>query len=358
MSTQHRWTMGLVTGTSILGLTVTSGLAFIASRFVDEFSRPHQVLDEVNFSWTLPKALPEPDSSLQRAFQCRTIDGALLCGEFWAQPQPAPTIVLCHGYRVSRAHLRSVASLEYARGYNVLTFDFRGHGDSDSVTTSGGKVEVRDLEAALMVAKSQPETLPGRVIIHGFSMGAAVALLTPPHADVAAIIADSPYARTFDVVRRLVEFRLLEASNRWKRWPRLVGQLHHLLPPISWATVVMSVLVFRLRFGFGFLSRPDASFKRWQGWRAYAHTSGRRRPVPILLIHAEGDQLIPIAHARRIARQAKIYEVPLETYFVDGSAHCGAYSYNPSQYDNVLSDFLQRHLGPDFPKQHHALNEI
>lgn len=357
MSTQHRWTMGVVTSTGILGLTVTSGLAVIANLLVEEFSRPHRLLDEAGFTWAIPQSLPDPDPSLRRPFLCRTIDGKLLSGDFWAQPRPAPTIVLCHGYRISRAHLRSVAGLEYARGYNVLTFDFRGHGDSESVTTSGGKVEVRDLEAALTVAQRQPETLSGRIIIHGFSMGAAVALLTPSHADVAAIIADSPYARSFDVVRRLVEYRLLEASNRWKRWPRLVGQLHHLLSPLAWATVAMSVLVFRLRFGFGFLARPDASFKRWQGWRAYAQTSGRRRPVPILLIHAEGDQLIPIEHAHRIAHQAKIYEVPLETYFVEGGSHCGAYGYNPRQYDDVLSDFLQRHLGPDFPEQHRAIHE-
>lgn len=352
MSEQRRWALGVATGTGILGLTVTSGLAFIAHHIVEEFSRPHLVLDESGFTWTMPQPASDPDPSLQRSLLFKTADGKLLSGDFWAQPCPAPTVVLCHGYRISRAHLRSVATLEYARGYNVMAFDFRGHGGSEGASTSGGNVEVRDLEAALIVARSQPETLPGRIIIHGFSMGASVALLTPPHPDVCAIIADSPYARSDEVMRRLVQYRLLEASNRWKRWPRLVAQLRSLLPPLAWATVGMSVLVFRLRFGFTFVARPDASFKRWQGWKTYAQTSDRRRPVPILLIHAEGDQLIPIAHARQIASQAKIYEVPLETYFVEGGSHCDAYGYNPRQYNSVLKNFLERQLGPDFPEQH------
>src|SRR5262249_14183978 len=146
-----------------------------------------------------------------------TSDGTLLCGDFWAQPQPAPTIILCHGYRVSRSRLRPVASMQYVRGYNVLFFDFRGHGDSDSVITSAGNAEVHDLEAAWEVAMRQPETLPGRIVIHGFSMGAAVALLKPPHPQVAAIIADSPYSRSDDIMQRIISYQLRHTAQSQQR---------------------------------------------------------------------------------------------------------------------------------------------
>src|SRR5437667_3738940 len=181
MSIQHRWVFGLAAGAGALSIAATSSLILIAHHFVEELSHPHGQIDAENITWTLPNTELEPPASQRRSTLFHTADGTLLCGDFWAQPQPAPTIIICHGYRASRAQVRPAAALEYQSGYNVLFFDFRGHGGSDSVTTSGGNVEVRDLEAAITAARLQPETLPKSIILHGFSMGAAIALLTPPH---------------------------------------------------------------------------------------------------------------------------------------------------------------------------------
>lgn len=342
---RHLWTIGAATGTGILGLAVTSGLALLAHHFVDELSRPHKVLENDDFGWELPRLSTEPPPSVQRALTFKTLDGKLLCGDFWAQPHPAPTVVICHGYRVSRVYLRPVAALEYAFGFNVLIFDFRGHGESESVATSGGNAEIRDLEAALAAASKQPETLPGKIIIHGFSMGASVALLTPPHPDVVAIIADSPYARLDAILRRLVHYRLATESTSWTP---VFHQLRRIFPTVAWATVAISRLVFRLRFGHALVARPDSSFKRW---KAKAKAALNHRHIPILLIHAAGDELIPITHAHQIVAGARAYNVPLETYFVDHPVHCGAYGYNPQQYINILLQFLSQHLGNDFPQQ-------
>lgn len=337
---QHRKAIGIATSTaSILGLTLTSGLAFVANMFVEEFSRPHIPLPESGFTWGMPTKLPgEPPLVLQRHLLFRTSDGILLCGDFWAQDQPAPTIIVCHGYRISRSHLRPAAELEYALGYNVLFFDFRGHGESDSVMTSAGNAEVRDLEAAIYVANQQPETLPGHLIIHGFSMGAAVALLTPPHPDVLAIVADSPYARSDDILRRLVAFRLMdEWLKRYPRWtlPR------ELIASLSWCIIFMSRIVFRLRFGYPVIARPETSFKRW---KQRSRKALQQHSIPILLIHSSGDNLIPFKHAQQIAAEAKAHGACLETYFVDADTHCGAYGWDPIEYDRVIQDFLARHL--------------
>ncbi len=149
---QRRLMIGAAASTSVLGLAMTSGLVMLASRLVEEFSHPHVIPDIEEFNLNVPLTEPEPPRSLQRPLTFQTRDGKLICGDFWAQPQPAPTIILCHGYRASRVQLRSGAAVEYKFGYNVLFFDFRGHGDSDSVTTSGGNVEVLDLEAAIAVS--------------------------------------------------------------------------------------------------------------------------------------------------------------------------------------------------------------
>lgn len=343
MARSRRW---IVTGTGLFGLTVTSSLAVLAHFFVDEFSRPHTLLDEASLSWGMPPMPAEPPLSCQRAVLFRTADGTLLRGEFWAQSKPAPTIVLCHGYRASRSHLRSAAAIQYYHGYNIFCFDFRGHGESDSVMTSGGNAEVHDLEAALIVASRQPETLAHKIIIHGFSMGAAVALLTPPHPEVVAIIADSPFARSDDILRRLVSFQLMQLCST--KLP-LLRFLHPLLPLVAWAIILVSRIDFRLRFGFTFVARPDTSFRRW---KTRARKVMEQHSIPILLIHGGSDSLIPIEHARQIAAEARLHDVPLATYFVEHADHCGAYSADPQRYNAVIRSFLLHYLGNDFPALH------
>src|SRR5258707_13067507 len=132
----------------------------------------------VELSIVQPNLGPEPPLIYQPPLTRKTREGVLLRCDFSVQPHPAPTGALSHGYRASRTQLRPVAAIEYNLGYNVLLFDFRGHGASDSIITSGGHDEVRDLDAAITAASMQKETLPNTIILHGFSMGAAIALLT------------------------------------------------------------------------------------------------------------------------------------------------------------------------------------
>ncbi|GAC1401332.1 MAG: alpha/beta hydrolase [Ktedonobacteraceae bacterium] len=340
----HRWTtIGLATSTGLLGLTVTSGLGILAHRFVEEFSRPHALLDESVFSLEMPRDAQDPPLSYQHALLFQASDGTVLRGDFWAQPQLAPTVILCHGYRINRNVLRSSAAHEYNLGFNILFFDFRGHGDSDSVLTSGGNAEVRDLEAAIEVATRQPETLPGKIILHGFSMGASVALLTPPSPHVAAIIADSPYARSDDIMRRIVHYQMMREI---RRWPFVLRYLSSLFPALVWLITSLGFVGFRVRYGYDVIARPDTSFKRW---KRRAKTTLRQHAIPILLVHTTGDDLIPITHAQQIATEAKACDVPLETFFVEGGSHCGAYGVSPRHYNQRVREFLSSNLGNDFP---------
>lgn len=341
---QQRWAMRLATGIGIMGIAVTGGVVMLASRFVNELSQPHRALDASTLlHWKLPETEREPLPEYQRDVVFYTRDGKRLRGDFWAQPRPAPTVVICHGYRVSRAILRPVAMLEYQYGYNVLLFDFRGHGGSESVFTSGGNAEVHDLEAAITVASQQPETLPGKVILHGFSMGASIALLTLPHPDVVAVVADSPYAHLGDILRSFIRWQLTQESSSWL--PPL-RPLRAIFPALSWATVAASTVVFRLRYGHRLIARPASSLKRWQA-RTQAATN--MRIPPILLIHGTADEAVPISHARQIAEQAEAHRIPLEVYFSEGSKHCGAYGDDPQQYIDRLQRFAAQALGEDFP---------
>ena len=343
MLDQQRLALKLATTMGIVGVAVTSGVFKLASHFVDELSRPH-LPPYTEFCWKMPEKGSEPPTAYQRAVLFHTRDGKLLRGDFWAQPRQAPTIIICHGYRVSRSILRPVARLEYHFGYNILLFDFRGHGGSESTFTSGGNAEVQDLEAAIAVASRQPETIPGKIILHGFSMGASVALLTLPHPEVVAVIADSPYAHLDVLLRSLIHWQLSEAS---KNWSRPLRPLRTIIPTLSMATVVTSRLVFRLRYGRRLIAHPASSLKRWH---ARADAMPDKRIPPILLIHGTHDTAVPISHAHQIAAQAQAQRIPLEIYYSEGSLHCGTYGDDPQQYIDRLQGFVARYLGNDFPR--------
>ncbi|HLI06962.1 MAG TPA: alpha/beta fold hydrolase [Ktedonobacteraceae bacterium] len=336
-----KWSRGVIASASSIGLVavmVSSGIVLLAHRFVNEFTHSHVLLDDNQFTWDMPVAESEPSAMVRRQLRIDTCDGQRLCGEFWAQPRPAPTIILCHGYRVPQVHLRPVAALEYRAGYNVLLFDFRGHGKSTQAVVSGGIAEVRDLQAAVQAARQQPETLPGKLALHGFSMGAAVSLLMPLHPEVVGIIADSAYARLDAILQRLAHYRLTEESTSW---PALFHKLQVLLPALCWAAVVTSRLLFRLRFGHPLIARPDRSFKHWVASAKITH-----QPYPaILLIHSRDDELIPFSHARQIAAQAQACHIPIETYFVHHAPHGGAYGSDPEQYVIRLKHFLAQQTG-------------
>jgi fermentation-respiration switch protein FrsA (DUF1100 family) len=339
MKEQRWWMTGIVTAMSVLGTAAIGSIVALAAHFVEELSRPHVLLDDSAFTWKLPETSGEPPRELQRSLLFSTRDGKLLRGDFWAQQHPAPTVIICHGYRVYRSMLYPVAALEYTFGYNILLFDFRGHGASESVTTSGGNAEIRDLEAAIAAASQQQESLPGKIIIHGFSMGASIALLTLPHPDVIAVIADSPYARLDDFLRHFVHWKLTQDSRAWSPpLHPLRGTFHS----IAWATVMASRAVFRLRFGHALIAHPARSLQRWRKKRVAA-------APPLLLIHGTDDELIPLSHAHRIAREARAHSIPLDTYFAEGSNHCGAYGDHPEEYVQVIQRFLAGHLGADFP---------
>lgn len=350
MPGKQRWVLRLATSVGIMGVAATGGVLMLANRFVDELSRPHMPADELtDFSWKLPEVGDEPPPAFQRALLFHTRDGKLLRGDFWAQPRPAPTIIICHGYRVSRDLLRPVAALEYQHGYNMLLFDFRGHGSSESVFTSGGNVEVQDLEAAITAASQQPETIPGKIILHGFSMGASIALLTLPHPEVVGVIADSPYAYLDDILRGFVQWQITEES---RSWPMALHPLRAAFPAISWITVAASPVVFRLRYRHRLMAHPATRLK---GWKARAHASPDVRLTPILLIHGTADRAIPIAHALKIAAIAETYAIPLETYFSEGSMHCNVYGDDPQRYIDRLQAFAARCLGDDFPGIFHKI---
>ena len=332
------WFTSIVASTAVIGLAIGGIMLVLGRRFLEEFTRPGVTVEQGTpqwGGWTFPESADEPPTELQHAVTFPSADGALLRGEFWAQTQSAPTIIISHGFHFPSVHFRSVAALEYAHGANILLFDYRGHGESVLIPTTCGNAEVNDLVAAVDVAASQPQTSRGQVYIHGFSMGAAVAILLPPHTAVAGIIADSPYARLDEMIRMIITQILDQEISRWHG---LARAFHFLIPALTHLTFQGGRLLFHARYRYSLQARPDRTIGD-HSVRQTLCAAGTMSP-PILLIHAKDDPMVAHHHARRLVAAARTAGRSIQEYYTPCDIHCGSYGYDPLRYMALLLEFV------------------
>jgi uncharacterized protein len=135
-------------------------------------------------------------------------------------------IVLCHGYTGVRGiYLPDNARVLSEAGYVVLTFDYKGWGDSDGPKSRLAPYSrVADVQAALTFLGAQPEVDANRLGIYGTSYGGAtvvfVAAIDPRVKCVVAVVGIGNGARWMRSVRRPDEYHDLlarAATDRLKR---------------------------------------------------------------------------------------------------------------------------------------------
>jgi dipeptidyl aminopeptidase/acylaminoacyl peptidase len=106
--------------------------------------------------------------------------GDLFLPEDLAPSERRPGIVLCHGYTGVRSlYLPDNARVLTEAGYIVLTFDYKGWGDSDGPKSRLSPYgRVIDSQAALTFLGAQPMVDPDRLGLYGTSYGGATVVWT------------------------------------------------------------------------------------------------------------------------------------------------------------------------------------
>ena len=138
-------------------------------------------------------------------------------------------IVLCHGYTGVRSiYLPDNARLLADAGYVVLTFDYKGWGDSDGPKTRLAPYSrVADVQAALTFLGAQPEVDPRRLGIYGTSYGGAtvvfVAAIDARVKCVVSVVGIGNGARWMRSVRRPDEYHDLLARSEADRVKRVMA---------------------------------------------------------------------------------------------------------------------------------------
>jgi len=193
----------------------------------------------------------------------------------------APTLVLCHGIPAgeTRPDRRKNGYIFWGRflarrGYPVVIFNFRGTGES------GGNLNLKewvwDLQGVLNIYNSAIDPQCPGVVLIGFSAGAAVSVKVAAEDSrvKAAVLAACPADFNF-----FFETFTLEGVMEWMNNAGFFREPGY--PPHSW------------KWQKEFLSvHPETQV---------AHIS----PRPLLLLHGEQDDLVPLEHARKLYQKAR-----------------------------------------------------
>jgi alpha-beta hydrolase superfamily lysophospholipase len=172
----------------------------------------------------------------------------------WTPSAPARRgVVIVHGAGSAKESHYDFARALLPLGIASIAFDARGHGESD------GPLDDRAVEDVVAMAALLREAIgdPGAPIgLRGSSLGGFLSLLAAAPARAAAVVAICPASAEL-LARGLRSGRLAAGADR-ERLLALLG------------AVDLEAAVTELR-------------------------------APLLLMHAEGDEQVPVAHSRRLA---------------------------------------------------------
>ena len=256
-----------------------------------------------------------PLSARGLSFQEVSYPGELGTLHAWFIPGTSSTwAIFTHGMgQTPKESLRFLPPLANA-GLPILAISYRNDTGSPA-SRSGyyeyGETEWRDLEAAVQYALDGGAN---DIVLYGVSMGGAITVSFLYHSELAgkvrAVILDAPATDFSDEIN--------------------LGAEHRNLPgPVTW----IGKLVSSWRFGF-----------KWTDRDFISHVE--RLKVPVLVFHGDADRSVPIRLTERLAAAQPDRVTFLR---VPGASHLTSWNTNPVAYEDAISAFLARVLGPTPP---------
>lgn len=219
-------------------------------------------------------------------------------------------------------------------GYDIFTFDFRGHGQSACAPDYVPRQWVSDRElddmrgAVAFIQTWLEEHGHAREIgVFGISRGACAALLAAAENPLIRVIAADGAFSTDTTIEYFM-----------KRWAyifakvRVVYENH---PPAFWRFLRWSMMHFARR---EFKCRFPSVRKAIQ----------RMTPRPLLFIHGEKDSYLPVEQSRRLYALAG---QPKFLWVAPGARHNQAAVLHPEQYSHLTIQFFNRYLAGDTAAQ-------
>jgi len=262
------------------------------------------------------------------------------------QPPARPGLIVVHGLFSSRRfdYVRQIAVRAYYEwGFNVLAIDLRSFGltnlTSQAPSTAGWK-EGEDIIAAGRYLKELGATTVGAI---GISLGGSSVLgaCHPQGAEDAldgGIVAISPPADPRAMARRL-SARLPRSHPAYAINQGFWAMLTSRIRQTGWEGIDDFLDPIEL------ISAPYYEIDPQELWRRAAareHIAGARAPV--LVLHPDDDEIIPVEHARMLAEAAKGSDL-VRVWILPGGGHGAIDAVDRGWFFAVIRGFFERWAG-------------
>jgi fermentation-respiration switch protein FrsA (DUF1100 family) len=282
----------------------------IALYVVDALTRASRLNAFDNYTFT-PFELEVPSEDVA----IPVVGNSPLSGWWLPRPESNRVVVICYGYRNRKWEMLGIGAALWRRGYNVLLFDYHGHGAHAGTRVTLGYRERDDALAAIDFA--QQRVRGARLGVIGFSMGGAIAIMAAARDPrILAVVADSSFAEQRNPVRKRVH-RSLHLSRAGSPLLFLADQF-----------------LYRL-LGYHFRDvEPIRDIKQL----------GER---PILLIHGTEDSIVDYHDSEALYDAAP---GPKQIWLVPHVDHCGAYFLDRPAYVERIYSFFENTLGEFEPE--------
>jgi alpha-beta hydrolase superfamily lysophospholipase len=222
------------------------------------------------------------------------------------------TVILLHGLYQNRTMCLPYIGMYRNLGYNVLLVDLRGHGESGGEHTDWGLSEMSDLDAWVQWLKKKNPS--GTIGMHGVSLGAAMALLysgTDQGRELSFYVADSSYGNLTQLGR--------EKVFEWAQDKRAIWGFNVLNP------FFQASMYYHTRKTLNDIEPMKAV---------------RRTAAPVLFLHGDADELIPVETVHRLYDQCRSPHKQIHIF--SGSAHAVGISTDREEYVQTVETFLTK----------------
>jgi pimeloyl-ACP methyl ester carboxylesterase len=259
-----------------------------------------------------------------------TADGIRLRATLIQTPvaQPRGFILFAPEFKSTRHSCARYCRPLLQAGYDIMTFDFRGHGDS--AVEDGyhprqwaSDREVTDIMTVIAVVEEwlEAQGRPVEMGLFGISRGACAALIAAEHRpSVRALVTDGAFSSDCTLEHFL------------KRWANIFAKVRVVAdnhPPEFWRFLRWWVF-----------HRAERLFKcRFPSVRK---ALTRMLPRPILFIHGARDSHIPVQQSRLLYAQAA---QPRYLWIVPGAKHNQSVDVAAEEYSRHTVEFFDRYLG-------------
>ncbi len=280
----------ILTNTARVILTLSFLITLVALFGVNDALHPPRIIPPGN-------TLRKENIKYQR-LDLITDDGVRLAA-WYTSPRNGVVILLAHGYGDNRPEW--VHALLAKKGYGVLSWDARAHGESGGDISTIGYLEVLDVKAALKYALTQPGVK--HIGAWGGSMGAATLIRAASiFPEIEAVFVDSSFATLDDEVNYLVPIPILNPLTKYFAYAETGIDIHSVNP---------------------------------------LHDISLISPRPVYIVHGTGDTVAPPDAGRRLFEAAG---EPRFLWEAKGVKHLSIYLDNPRRYKNRLLDFFNEWL--------------